>query len=112
MPMMFGFGERRRQLLEAEVRRIAGEAATYGALRAYLVGDLASGRCDPDTEIELVLVQMTDEPFHRRADFWVGHLRPRVGVRFLVYTPEEFDELEESDMLLLGAQRTGEVLVG
>ena len=112
MPMMFGFSGQRRQLLEAEAQRFAAEAYGYGALRAYLVGELAAGAVGPETELELVIVQETDEPFHRRADFWVAHIRPRVGTRFLVYTPEEFEAVEEDDALLLEAIRVGEVLVG
>ena len=112
MPMMFGFSGQRRQLLEAEAQRFAAEAYGYGALRAYLVGDLAAGRVGPETELEIVVVQDTDEPFHRRADFWVAHIRPRVGTRFLVYTPEELEECEQDDALLLEAARVGEVLIG
>ncbi|MDP8925167.1 MAG: hypothetical protein M3O34_20175 [Chloroflexota bacterium] len=112
MPMMFGFSGQRRQLLEAEAQRFAAEAYGYGALRAYLVGDLAAGRVGPETELEIVVIQETDEPFHRRADFWVAHIRPRVGTRFLVYTPDEFEAFEEDDLLLLEAVRVGEVLVG
>ena len=99
-------------MLEEEVRRVAGELAQFGALRAWEVGDLARGRVGPASELELVIVQETDEPFRRRADFWVGHLRPRVGTRFLVYTPAELEALEEIDPVLLAARRLGEVLVG
>ena len=112
MPMMFGFSGQRRQLLEAEAQRFAAEAYGYGALRAYLVGDLAAGSVGPETELEIVIVQETDEPFRRRADFWVAHIRPRIGTRFLVYTPEEFEACEEDDALLLEAIRVREVLVG
>ncbi len=110
--MMFGFSKQRREMLAAEAKRIAAVAPQLGALRLYAVGDLPSGRVGPASELELVIVQDTDEPFHRRADFWVGHVRPRVGTRFLVYTPEEFEALEQVDSLLVRAQATGEVLVG
>ncbi|MBA2447293.1 MAG: hypothetical protein H0V51_04635 [Chloroflexi bacterium] len=112
MPMMFGFSGQRRQLLEAELRRIAAELPRLGALRAYLVGALPLGSVDPETELELLVVQPTDEPFHRRADFWVNHLRPRVGTRFLVYTPEELEALADVDPLLREAQRIGEAVIG
>ena len=112
MPMMFGFAGQRRQLLEAEAQRFAGEAYGFGALRAYLVGELAAGVVGPETELEIVIIQETDEPFRRRADFWVAHIRPRVGMRSLVYTPEEFERFEEEDPLLLEAIERGEVIVG
>ena len=66
----------------------------------------------PETELELVIVQETDEPFQRRGEFWESHLRPRVGTRYLVFTPEQADELAEGDFLLRGAITSGEVLVG
>ena len=68
------------------------------------------GKIQPDTELDLLLIQETAEPFHRRSDFWVTHLRPSVGTRFLVYTPQEFEELAGSDPLLVETQAYGEVL--
>lgn len=112
MPMMFGFAQQRRQLLAAELERILSDLSLFGARRVYLVGDFATGRVTAETELELVIVQDTDEPFHRRADFWVTHLRPRLGTRFLVYTPEEFDDLSARDPLLQHAERLGVVVVG
>ena len=112
MPMMFGFARQRRQLLDSELQRFLDDARTFGALRMYVVGPHARGEAGPDTELELVIVQETTEAFHRRADFWVTHLRPRVGTRFLVYTPEEFDALNALDPILVDAQRAGVVVVG
>lgn len=112
MPMMFGFGEHRRRLLEAEARRFAELAPPYGAMSAWIVGDMARGQVGPDTELELVIVQMTDEPFQRRGDFWESHIRPQVGTRYLVYTPEEMDEHAEDDPLLIEAMTRGEAILG
>ena len=108
--MMFGFSRQRRLLLEAELERFTAEMPPLGAERICLIGDVAKGQIRPDTDLELVLVQQTAEPFHRRADFWVTHLRPTVGTRFLVYTPDEFEELADSDPLLVETQAYGEVL--
>ena len=110
--MMFGFAEHRRQLLEAEVRRFSQEAPPFGAMAAWIVGDMARGRVGPETELELVIVQMTGEPFQRRGEFWESHLRPRVGTRYLVYTPEEVDDLSEIDPLLHEAMTAGESILG
>jgi len=112
MPMMFGFADHRRQLLEEEARRFASEAPPFGARLAWIVGDLARGNVSPDTELELVIVQETDEPFQRRGEFWEAHLRPQVGTRYLVYTPAEADAYAEVDPLLRGAMTDGEPLVG
>lgn len=112
MPMMFGFSDHRRQLLDAEARRFSQEAPPYGAMAAFIVGDYAWGTVTPETELELVIIQETDVPFQRRGEFWESHLRPRVGTRYIVYTPGEVDEFESSDPLLQRAMEEGEALVG
>ena len=73
---------------------------------------MAVGRITPETAIELVVVQQTDEPFHRRSDFWVTHLRPRLDTSFFVYTPEEYEELAETDPLPAAVERDGGVIIG
>jgi hypothetical protein len=111
MGMMFGFGEHRRQLLRQELTRIAGELPALGARGTILINDvLVAGTASVDAELELLVVLDSDEPFHRRADFLTSHLRPRVGTRFLVYTPSEIDRLRESDRVLRGALSRGQVL--
>lgn len=100
MAVMIGFAERRKELLEAELQRMAGELPMLGVERSYLTGDLARGEVEVGSALELVLVRETDEPFRRRADFFVSHLQPRVATHFWVYTPEEFDELGERDPVL------------
>ena len=109
--MMFGFGRQRRQVLEAELQRYVQEMPQLGMTRLMLVGDLVSGApTKPDTTLELIVVQETDEPFHRRPDFWVTHLRPSVGTTFHVYTEAEFFELSDTDPMLVRAQQYGDQL--
>ena len=100
MAVMIGFAERRRELLEAELRRMAAELPMLGVERSWLTGDLARGEVDVGSALELALVRETDEPFRRRADFFVSHLQPRVATRFWVYTPAEFAELGARDPIL------------
>lgn len=100
MPMMFRFAEQRRELLQAEFLRMASELPALGAARFYAAGDLAAGSVGPESDLEIVVVQETEEPFRRRADFFTAHLRPNVGTQFWVYTPQEAEALAESDPLL------------
>jgi hypothetical protein len=110
--MMVGFSRRRRQLLEAELQRLAQELPPLGIEKLYLTGSLAQGKVGPETELEVVAVQRTDELFHRRPDFFVSHLRPRIGTRFFVYTPEEFTQLSGTDPVLRQALASGELIFG
>jgi len=109
---MFGFAGQRRKMLEAELERFVEEMPPLGMQRMWLIGDLANGTVSVESLLELVVVQDTDEPFHRRADFWSIHLRPRVGTQFHVFTPAELDELGDVDPLLIRAMREGELAHG
>lgn len=100
MAVMIGFAERRRELLEAELQRMAAELPMLGVERSYLTGDLARGAVEVGSALDLVLVRETEEPFRRRADFFASHLQPRVATRFWVYTPAEFESLAEDDPVL------------
>ncbi len=111
MPIVFGFVAHRRQQLEAEFLRIAGSMRPLGAERFWLSGDLARNAVGPDSELELIIVHETDQPFHRRSDFFQTHLRPQVGARFIVYTPSEFAELRDVDPLIIEAARLGDEVI-
>jgi hypothetical protein len=112
MPIMMGFALQRKRLLEAELKRISEELRPLGVLRMYLTGDLAADNVGPDTGLEFVLVQETDEAFHRRADFFFSHVRPRTAAAFFVYTPQEFEKLKQSDLILRRALTDGELSFG
>lgn len=112
MPVMMGFSRQRKQLLEHELKRFVDELPQLGVLRMYLTGDLARSQVGPESELDLVVVQETDEPFHRRPDFFYSHLRPRVACRFTVYTPDEFDGLASDDAVINDAVTNGEVVIG
>ena len=112
MPIMIGFARQRQQLIEAEIARMAEELPKLGVLRAWVSGEFARGRIAPDTPLDLVVVHETAERAHRRSDFFIDHLRPRLDTRFAVYTPEEAETLEETDRVLLDAARLGEPICG
>ena len=63
MPMVFGFATHRRQQLEAEFLRIAGSMRQLGAERFWLAGDLANDTVGPASELELLVVHETEQPF-------------------------------------------------
>ena len=108
MPMMIGFAAQRRAMLEAELARFVEELPPLGTRRLYVTGEFGRRQVRAGTPLELLLVHPTDEPFHRRADFFVDHLRPRLQTHFLVYTPDEFEALHDSDPVLTRARALGE----
>lgn len=103
MPMMIGFAAQRRAMLEAELIRFVEELPPLGVQRLYVTGAFGRQQIRLDTPLEVVIVHRTEEPFHRRADFFVDHLRPRLQTHFLIYTPEEFEALADQDRVLIEA---------
>lgn len=109
--MVFGFATHRRQQLEAEFLRIAGAMRQLGAERFWLAGDLARNTLGPESELELLIVHETERPFHHRSDFFQTHLRPQVGTSFIVYTPDEFAELCETDRVIVEATQLSDAVI-
>tara|TARA_Y100000996_G_scaffold170811_1_gene132749 strand:- start:4207 stop:4548 length:342 start_codon:yes stop_codon:yes gene_type:complete len=101
MPFMIGFAENRRNMLQAELMRFLDELPPLGVQQIFVIGDFALSHVGIETALELLIIQETDEPFHRRSDFFVDHLRPRIETRFYVYTPDEFDQLKDVDPFLV-----------
>ena len=96
MPLRVGFTEYRKQMLEQELEKITEMLPILGLKKVILTGDMVTGHYAPDSRIDLIVVQETDLPFGRRADFFSWHLNSFVAVDTQVYTPEEFEVCLES----------------
>lgn len=110
MPMRVGFIQYRRQMLEQQLEELMGVFPTLGIEKAILYGDAVSGDFAPDSTLDFIFVQETDRPFGRRADFFSYHLDSQVGLTSQVYTPEEFDRLQNTLPALSAACKQGRVV--
>ena len=110
MPIMIGFNEQRRRLLQQELARMLENLPQLGIEKAILVGPMAEGDVDSSSSIELVIVQETNASFAARANFFYSHLEPRVGLQAYVYTPEEFEEIGTNDSPISRALQRGIVV--
>ena len=110
MPMRVGFSLFRKQMLERELDSIMGLLPQLGIEKAILIGDMITEDYQPESQIELVIVHDTDRPFGRRADFFSFHLGSAVAVDTQVYTPQEFEELQETLPALYAACQKGRVI--
>ncbi len=110
MPVRVGFSRFRKEMLERELGTIQEILPQLGIEKVILTGDMVSEDYQPDSQIELIVVHKTDMTFGRRADFFSYHLNTGVAVDYQVYTPEEFDELEEKLPVLSQACKLGRVI--
>ena len=110
MPVRIGFRSHRRQSLEKELERITAMMPQLGVQRAVLTGDLATDQVGPESSLELIMVLDIPGKFIRRMDFFTSHVGPMLATNFLVYTPEEFRTLKETNIFLRNALQTGRVV--
>ncbi len=110
MPMRVGFIQFRRQMLEQQLAETMDVFPTLGIEKAILVGDAVTEDYSPESTLDFIFVHDTDRPFGRRADFFSYHLDAQVGMTFRVYTPEEFERLQETLPALYTACKQGRVV--
>lgn len=109
MGFRVGLAERRKERLERELGKLVREIAKFGVERIVLFGSLASGNVHRSSDIDLIVVQRTEERFMERLDKFYK-LKPNVAVDIFVYTPEEFDEMKEKNHLIKSALKEGKVV--
>ena len=110
MPIRLGFTQQRLQFLQEELDKIIELLPQLGVRKAILLNPLHPGTLEPDTGLKLVIVMDVDRPFVRRPDFFYSHLSPTVAVEFLVYTPAEFEAIDQASCYLSRAIQRGEVI--
>ena len=110
MPVRVGFSVFRKEMLERSLKGIEELWPILGVEKVILVGDLVTGNLTPESSIDLVVVHETDRPFGQRADFFSYHLDSNVAVDTQVYTPEEFERLQDTLPALHHACQNGRVI--
>lgn len=83
----------------------------YDPEQVILFGSMARGRVEEWSDLDLLIVKETDEPFLDRSVRVALLCRAIVGVDYLVYTPAELAQMiERGNPFILEALREGQVL--
>lgn len=84
----------RKQHLEQELARFVQLLTEHSDPEKIIIfGSLASGDIHAWSDIDLVIVEETEQPFLQRSRSVRRLLRPTVGTDILVYTPDEFEQM-------------------
>lgn len=87
-----GLAEQRAKELQAELTRLEARLPTLpGVEAAYVFGSLVEGGVHASSDLDLLIVRRTTEPFFERALTLFKELEPQVPVDLFVYTPEEIE---------------------
>lgn len=73
---------------------------TYKPDKIILFGSAAIGRMHEDSDFDLVIIKKTDKRFYDRIGEVLRIVRdisPKPPIDFLVYTPEEFNDMKEAN---------------
>jgi predicted nucleotidyltransferase len=80
------------------VRRFLREKLLdHGVKEAYLFGSFAEEKCTPWSDLDLVVILQTDLPFVERGRDFEDLFELGIPIDLLVYTPQEFLQLQVSD---------------
>jgi len=99
----------RQALLECELERIVTVLRQMGARRVILFGSVARDDIGAWSDLDLIVVLNSDQPFIKRLGLLYERIQPRVGLDLLAYTPQEFEALRERSFIRQ-ALREGKVL--
>lgn len=89
-------GNRTLELHEELKRWIEVLKNEYNPEKVILFGSFVNGKVRRWSDIDLVIIKETKEPFLDRIKEVILLLRPKVGMDVLVYTPKEFESLCET----------------
>ncbi len=85
--------ERHQKLAEALEHILRTLIAHYQPEKIILFGSMATGQVGEWSDLDLVIIKDTPLPFVERAVEVALLCRARVGVDYLVYTPDEFKRM-------------------
>lgn len=99
------------QQIDAELAALVEQLKSYRPERIVLHGSLARGDWNRASDIDLIIVKATDQPFIQRIGDVLDLCRSAMDVEPLVYTPDELRSmLAEGNSFLEKALTEGRVL--
>lgn len=77
------------------IAQVVSSLKEYGPERIILFGSQARGNTDRYSDLDIVIIKETDERFLDRLETVYELVQPRFAMDVLVYTPQEFMEMQE-----------------
>ncbi len=94
------------------VKDIIDQLQPYKPERIILFGSYASGKPTRNSDVDLVVIKKTTEPFLERQKQAHLLLRTTTPVDIFIFTPDEFEKAKNNNLLIKEASETGKVVYG
>ena len=79
-----------------KLHRLLKQLLRYEPQRVYVFGSYARGEQDSLSDVDLVIVKETDQPFFDRIKDALRCIEDQGAIDLLVYTPSEFEHMKEA----------------
>lgn len=110
LPFKVGLAQKRKQLMAEELKRVIPKIIELDVEKIILFGSSVSNKVHKSSDLDILIIKKTDKKFLDRLEEFYQHLKPRLAMDILVYTPEEFEELKRSNQFIKSALEKGEVI--
>src|SRR3989344_2391765 len=98
--------------MNRKVAQIINQIKVYEPEKIILFGSYAHGKPAKDSDIDLILIKNTKEPFNQRLKKIRMLLRTTTPVDVFVFTPQEFKEGEKTNPFIAEVSKTGKIVYG
>lgn len=100
------------QNMNAQVLLVVDQLKKYNPDKIILFGSHLYGRPTRDSDVDLILIKKTKEPFLKRQKRVQMLLRTTTPVDAFVFTPEEFEKAKEDSRFVKEIAERGQVIYG
>lgn len=94
------------------VQDIVNQLKPYRPEKIILFGSYAYGQPKEESDVDLVIIKKTDDPFLERQKQVHLLLRTITAVDVFVLTPDEFKKAKQDNLFIKEAAETGKIVYG
>lgn len=94
------------------VKNIINQLKPYNPEKIILFGSYAYGQPNKNSDVDLIIIKKTNDPFLERQKNARLLLKTTTPVDVLVFTPEEFEKAKYTNLFIKEASEQGKVVYG